>query len=549
MLKTENIPFRFIPRQSALFLNYLDSSPEALHFYQGAPTMENLEKTSQARLKGLEFPRIEMASILRRQNESFGADHATLSQIAELEESDSVAVLTGQQVGLFGGPLYTIYKAITAINLAWRLKAKGIRAVPIFWMDTEDHDLAEVSHCTVLAGANAQAIDCRKIIFGELIQPAVPVGSIVFPDSIRQAVEDFLSYWPDADWRSDVRTQLESTYKPGASFANSFASLMSRIFSGTGLIFFDPQDSEAKRLSSSLFQKALQEAKAIYSALVQRKHELETAGFHAQVNILENSTVLFSSSDGQRRALERRNSGFGLKGGDLVFSTEELLESAALHPEEFSPNVLLRPLVQDCLFPTVAYVGGSSELAYFAQIETLYNLFGRPMPIIWPRNSFTLIDPYVGSKMDKLGIAVQDCFKGKQFITDSAIRNSGFSKASDRIEGLQKHLDQGLSDMRPELQAFEPPLAQALETARRKIAHNVQLLKSRIVHMETTRNSSPSEAIDSMLNNCYPNRNLQEREFNIHQYLARYGFSLLDAIRTAADPENFSHQVLRLEET
>jgi bacillithiol synthase len=547
MLKAEDIPFRFIPRQSGLFLSYLNASPEALRFYQGAPTMENLEKTALNRLKGLKFPRTEIASILRRQNESFGADRTTLSQIAELEENDSVAILTGQQVGLFGGPLYTIYKAITAINLAGRLKGKGIRAVPIFWMDTEDHDLAEVSHCTVFAGVNAQAIDFRKILFGELIQPAVPVGSIVFSESIQMAVGDFLSYLPDADWSSEIRSQLESTYKPGDTFANSFASLLSRIFSGAGLIFFDPQDLEAKRLSSFLFQKALQEADAIYSALVQRKHELEAAGFHAQVNILENSTVLFSSSDGQRRALERRNSGFGLKGSDQVFSTEELLESAVLRPEEFSPNVLLRPVIQDFLFPTVAYVGGSSELAYFAQIETLYNLFGRPMPIIWPRNGFTLVNPEVGSKMDKLRIAVEDCFKGKQFITDSAIRNSGFSKASDLVEELQKRLDQGLADMRPELHAFEPPLAQALETARRKIAHNVQLLKSRTVHLETTRNSSLSEEIDSILNHCFPNRNFQEREFSIHPFLARHGFSLLDAIRIAADPENFSHQALRLE--
>lgn len=487
-----------------------------------------------------------MAAILRRQNESFGAGASTFSHIEELEKPDSVAIVTGQQVGIFSGPLYTIYKALTAIKLAEALKTRGVRAVPLFWMDTEDHDLEEVSHCTVLSGASPLAIDYRNILFGESIPPATPVGSIVFSESIRQAVEDYHSHLPDGDWNSAVRSQLELTYKPGSSFANSFASLMSRIFNGTGLILFNPQDSEAKQLCSPLFQRALREANSIHSMLVQRKHELETAGFHSQVNILENSTVLFLSAEGRRRAMERRNSGFALKGGKRILPLDELLESAVRNPDNFSPNVLLRPLIQDHLLPTVAYVGGSSEVAYFAQIEILYSLFGRPMPVIWPRNGFTLIEPEIGADLDRYGIKVQDCFQGKQFLTESAIRNSGFSKAVARMEELQKNLDQVLTEVRSEMHSFEPPLAQALDAARSKITHNTQLLKSRIVQLETARNSSLPNEIDLMLNNCYPNRNLQEREFGIHHFLTRYGPTLLDFIRQATDPENFAHRVLRL---
>jgi bacillithiol biosynthesis cysteine-adding enzyme BshC len=312
------------------------------------------------------------------------------------------------------------------------------------------------------------------------------------------------------------------------------------------LILFDPQDSATKPFVSLLFQKALREANAIHASLVQRNHELEAAGFHSQVSILEGSTVLFLSVDGQRRALEKRQSGFSLKGGEQTFSLDELLKSAVQNPELFSSNVLLRPLIQDHLFPTVAYVGGSSEIAYFAQIETLYSLFGRPMPVIWPRNSFTLIEPEIGSRMERFGINVQDFFEGKQFVTESAMRNSGFSKAVARVEALQNNLEQVLEDMRAELESTEPTLAQSLDTARKKIEHNILLLKSRIIRLETARHSSLPDEIDSMFNSCYPNRNLQEREFSIHQFLARHWPSLLDSIRQATDPENFNHRVLKL---
>jgi bacillithiol synthase len=549
MPKAADIPFRQIPRQSALFLKYLDLSPNALRFYRSAPTMNGLEETARSTIAAWKFPRKEIASILRRQSEAFGTDPATLTSISELEAADTVTVLTGQQVGLFGGPLYTVYKAITAINLAADLRARGIRAVPIFWMDTEDHDLAEVTHCTIRSGSGMKTVDYRNTLFGEFTPAAVPVGSVIFPESIQQALEDYIRYLPDSKWKPEVRSRLESAYKPGSSFGNSFASLMSRIFAGSGLIFFDPQDPNAKRLSSRVFQRALREADTIYSALIQRKQELESSGFHAQVNVLENSTVLFFSSDGRRRALERRPSGFIPKGGDRLFSFQEMLESANLFPEKFSPNVLLRPLVQDHLFPTVAYAGGSSEVAYFAQIEVLYNLFGRPMPVIWPRNSFTLLEDEVGAEMDRFGISVWNCFDGKQSVTESAIRNSGFSKATNRVVELQDRLDQVLTEVRPGLESVEPPLGQALETARRKITHNLQFLKSRLVHFEAAQNSTLPGAIDLIMNNCFPNQNLQEREFGVHQFLACHGLSLLDVIRSASEVANFSHRVLRLQET
>jgi bacillithiol synthase len=541
-----DVPFRSIPRQSELFLSYLESSPAALRFFQQAPTMESLENAAKVVLRDSKFPRVQIASILRSQNKSYGCAAATLDRIADLESPDSVAVVTGQQVGLFAGPLYTIFKAMTAVHLADELRSRGINAVPVFWMDSEDHDLAEVTHLTTLnPDSTLEKLDYRGMFPQH--PPAYPVGSIQFPETIREVVLDFLSRLPEGDGKPGLKVQLESTCRPGATFTQSFAELMVRVLPGSGLIFFDPQDGEAKQLVSGVFQTALRKENELREALLHRNRELETSGFHAQVSVLENSTVLFLIENGERRVLEKRSdSRFGLKNTERIFTAEEMLDLAVRSPGKFSSNVLLRPLVQDHLFPTIAYVGGSSELAYFAQIEVLYRLYNRPMPVIWPRDSFTLVEPEVGEAMDRLGIEIRDCFQEKLALAQKAIRNSGLSKAAEHLDALQRRLDAALAEIKPEVQAIEPPLAQALETARRKITHNVQLLRSRVVRVEEAQNSSLSAALEMILNNCYPFQTLQERELGIHHFLARHGFPVLEAIRSAMERDGFTHRVIRL---
>jgi bacillithiol synthase len=546
MATVQDIPFRTIPRQSTLFLSYLDFAPAALRFYHHPPTIESVADSARNLLAGRPFPRKEIASILRHQNEKYGGDAETLRRISELEKPDSVAILTGQQVGLFTGPVYTIYKALTAIDISQDLRRRGMRAVPIFWMDTEDHDLPEITSRTVWeAPCSVRTIDYRKALFNTSEMPARSVGSLQFPETIQKVVLDYLSRLPDSIRKQEVGALLKSTYVPGATFALSFARFMMQLLRGSGLIFFDPQDADAKQLTSAVFQKALIDADAIHSALVQRNQELSDAGFHPQVNVVEDSTVLFFYANGERRALERRHPGFVLKNADCTFSLDELLDCARRTPELFSPSVLLRPLIQDHLFPTVAYAGGSSELAYFAQIEVLYTLFNRPMPVVWPRNSFTILDPEIAAEMDRLGIEVKDCFQGMQHVGEKAIHNSRFSETAAHIAELHDRLDQALTEIRPEVEAIEAPLGQALETARRKILHNIQRLKAQIIRLGGKQNCS---ALDLVLSHCYPNGNLQERELGIPHFLVRHGNSFLDAIAHETEIGNFAHRVIRLED-
>jgi len=538
------IPCAGIPNQSSLFLSYLELSPKALSFYQHPPTFKALVELARTTSSGAAFRRNELTSILRRQNDRFGADAECRRHINVLEQPDCFAVVTGQQVGLFSGPLYTIYKAFTAIRIAEELRSRGIRTVPVFWLDTDDHDLAEVTHCTVVgADSLLRVMDYRQLLFGDVPDSTQPVGAIEFPLTIRQAIEDYFSLLPNTEWKDPVRSQLESAYHPGSSFADAFGRLLAQLCAGHGLILFDPRDSEAKRLASSVFRSALEKAGEIHSMLSARNRELAAAEFHSQVSILENSTLLFLHEQGERKALVREGSDFALKGTALRFSLSQLLQVASDTPERFSPNVLLRPIVQDSLLPTLCYVGGPGEIAYFAQAEALYRLFNRQMPVIWPRVGLTLLDAEVAEVMSRYGLALQDCFRGKDHVLEIMLQASGDVSAGGILTGMQDDLTNAFDELRPAMVVAEASLGPALDTAKRKIFHHLEGLRGKFIHHEARQNAELLRKAELFVNTCYPNKNLQERELGICYFLSRHSPRVLDAIYSFMKIDSFAHRV------
>jgi len=545
----KDIPFSSIPRHSALFLKYLSQDADALRFYSYAPTLESLEKAARE-IAPLPFPRKEMSAVLRRQNESFGADCDVFRSIDTLEKEGSVAIVTGQQTGLFIGPLYTFYKALTAVRLASRLRLRGVNAVPIFWMEADDHDFQEAARRVALDDTGrAQTIDFRPKLFPETETAMRSVGSLRFTDAVKNVTKEYLENISDSAWKTGVAEMLEAAYSPGKSFTEAFAVLMHRLLPETGLILFNPGDAEAKRLAAPVFYRAFTETEQIRSALFRRNEELSAAGFHAQAQVLPDSTVLFLTLDGKRQAIEKLGENFQLKSSGEKYNCAQMMEFAERTPEIFSPNVLLRPVVQDYLFPTVAYAGGAAEIAYFAQIETLYSIFGRPMPVIWPRNGFTLIEPEIAEAMEKTSVVFSDIFLEKPDIEEKILRRSA-SLANETIEKLDylyKKLDASLTEIRPESGKIEAHLDGMIDVARRKILHNVRYLKSRAIRYETERNEAISSDIDMILDNLRPEKNLQERELTIFHFLAKQGPEVLRIINAATDVENFSHRLVYID--
>ncbi len=538
------VPFTTIPNQSRLYLSYLGRALEALSFYQRPPDLGSLVDLARGELAGASFPRKQVASILRRQCGRFGSSDASLRNIDDLELPDGFAVVTGQQVGLFGGPMYTIYKACTAIRIAAELRTADIRAVPVFWLDTDDHDLAEVTRCTIAAsGRSPEQKDYRRLLFGDLPHSSRPVGPVEFPPAIRQVIEDYFSGQPATSWKETALSAVESAYFPGATFADGFGRFMSRLFSSHGLVLFDPREADAKSLVAPVFRKALVEAEAMHDALASRARTLEASGFHAQVHVLENSTALFLEENSERRALVREGADVAVKGTGIRYSLSRLLEHLSDSPARFSPNVLLRPVVQDTLLPTLCYVGGPGEIAYFAQAEALYRLYARPMPAIWPRVSLTLLDAETAGIVKQFGLAWQDCFQGQEHVLEKMLKASGSTVAESVLRGLEEELEKAFDKLRPVLVTAEGSLGPAQDTAKRKIFHHLEGLRTRFVQSEARRHSEVLLKAELLINTCQPNRNLQERELGICHFLCRSGPKVLDDIYSLMRIDSLAHHV------
>ena len=372
------IPYTQVPHSSALLTDYLYHFDRVSHFYTGSPYDPRSYQAVAAQLNKSAIPRTAIAAVLERQNCEFGCSEPTLTNIRRLREPGTFAVVTGQQVGLFSGPAFTVYKALTTVRLAQSLSEQGFPCVPVFWLATEDHDLEEVSQGASLDD-EYNLVPLRDS--GDRPSLRSPVGEVRHTDEISAALIQMEAALPQGEARSRLLQDLRECYVPGATWGKSFARFMTRLFGRWGVILMDPLDEAVHRLSSGVYQQAIGKAAELRAGVMASSRALVQRGYHAQVHVVEESTLVFVARHGDRLALHQRDGKFFLEGSEEV-SVSELQSLLAERPLDFSPNVLLRPLVQDSLLPTLAYVAGPSELAYWGQARSLYSDLARPQPVV-----------------------------------------------------------------------------------------------------------------------------------------------------------------------
>src|ERR1022692_2978250 len=385
-----------IPHTSKLFSDFQYHFDRVSRFYSyhpGDPT------AYVAAAKELAYPadrRAELVTVLRARN----GDSASLDLLARPE---TVAVVTGQQVGLFSGPAYTIYKALTAVRLAEQLNAQGIPAVPIFWLATEDHDFAEVNHCWVF-DAEHHPIKLEKAHSPATSQP---VGQFVLSAPPVAQLRAAMASLPFGD---EVSALVEEAYQPGQTMGEAFSALLKRLLAQYGLLHVDPMSPAMRELAAPAIRSALAAAPDLTAAVLERNRALEAAGYHAQVHVEDQTSFVFLLENGRRYTLRRFGRDY-LQNGRR-FSTEELMDRAA----QLSPNALLRPVVEDSMLPTVAYIGGPAELAYLAQSEVIYRAILGRMPVALHRAGFTLLDQRSRKLMTRYGLSLADCTHGEDAV-------------------------------------------------------------------------------------------------------------------------------------
>jgi bacillithiol synthase len=434
-----------------------------------------------------------------------------------------VAIVTGQQVGLFGGPAYSLYKAITAASYAAELTRRGIEAIPIFWLATEDHDLAEINHAAwntrdgiaefkLAAGASDEGRRVGEVIFGNEI--------VVLVAEAAEKLEG-----PEAE---KIGTALRESYAPGETYGSAFGKLLARLLVGRGIVFIDPLDLRLHRLTASVYRRALDESDVLGDLLIARSKELEDGGFHAQVKVARESTLLFYNVDGVRHPLRNHNGKF--YAGHRSFTVEELRAAIEAAPDAFTPNVLLRPIVQDTLLPTAAYVGGPAEVAYMAQTEVVYHKILGRMPAILPRASFTVIEAPLDRLLKKFDLTFRDVLRGKQHVRSRLEQKALPDALGKKFEEDELALQKLLAGYREPIQKLDASLAGSLELAEQKILHQFATLKGKAGRAENLRSGVLDRKEKMIFDGLYPHHELQERTISALPWLASYGVEFLDGL-------------------
>ena len=525
-MKIECLPFSAVPQTTRLFADFLRQAAVVRPFYpdgKAGPAPMPAER------------RAAVAAALERQNRAWGASQATLDNIRKLREGASV-VVTGQQVGLFGGPLFAIYKALTAIKLATEKTHAGTPAVPVFWLATEDHDLAEVNHTTLLT-ADARLVPVATPTRGG---EHAPMSAVTFGDEILPVVAQAM----EALGNGEAMDALRAAYQPGETMGSAFARLYSKIFAHSGVILLDASDPELHRIAAPLYQAALDRCSEINEALAARDKELEKAGYHAQVKNAASHTLLFGKMNGAREPIRRSNGDFVI--GAKKATAAELRKIIEQNPEKLSPNVLLRPVVQDHLLPTLAYIGGPAEVAYFAQAAVVYEkLLGRVTPVK-ARFAATLVEPRMAAQMGKSKVKPEETFAGaEKFAAAMAERNLP-ADVAESLERAARELESAILAMQAPLARLDPTVAKAGAKSAAKMRYQMARIRAKVARAELRRSQDLARHAQQLSNALYPEGHLQERQVAGISFLARYGPQLLLTVYDAIQTECTSHTVIYL---
>jgi uncharacterized protein YllA (UPF0747 family) len=494
-------------------VDYLESWERVQAFYPQAYSLESIERFARS-LKPLDpAHRRRLCQILSEQQSQWGAGQSGVDKLA----SGAVAVVTGQQPVLFTGPLFSILKAITAIKVATALEKAGVRAVPMVWVASEDHDFAEIS--------TTWAIDRNSDLYRLSVDLStgepVPAGWLEFKNDVSAAVSECIEKSPQSEFIPELQGLLDS-YRPGVSPVAAFGRMMARLFKGTELTFVDPLHDGLKSIAQPTIDGAITRNAEVRAAIIARNTALTAAGYHAQVKVDGNFTGLFGYYGRSRQPLRPNELSNGVS---------------------WSPNVLLRPVVQDTLLPTTAYIGGPAEVAYFAQAAAVYETLGKPMPPIFPRISATLVEPRVARIKEKYGLELEDVFSGREFLRRKIVSATEDDAVFQRVRDA---IDNELVSLRPLLGSVDETLTGALETSRQKVLHQMESLHGKYVHAVSRRNELIERHLDAICNSLFPEKKQQERMLNVSSFIARYGSGFIPRLSDCLSLDTREHQVVDL---
>lgn len=543
------IRFKDILGGNRLFCQYVENAETLKPFFSSNPACDNDFAEKSREIGARCYKRDQLCDILMRQNRRWldcspHSAEKTVHNIERLREQNCLAVVTGQQIGLFGGPLYTLYKAITAIRLADDLEKKlSLPVVPLFWIESEDHDFEEATVITILDDKGVP----QRIAY----EPAqrlegLPVSSVIIEKEMDEALNRLDYALPRTEWKEALLELLRCSFSEKTKYLDAFASFMNALLEDRGLILVTPSDAELKEMALPLFRSEMETAPAASRLVAESGEKLESLGMHAQISVKPGRVNLFYH-DPKRRPIFFHDGAFSIDKTEPSKSLDEMLEMLQHDPSAFSPTVSLRPLMQDFLFPTLAYVAGPGEISYWAQLGGLYRHFGIPEPVVYPRMSLTILEEKHSRILEKYGVTPDEALQDQGRLIDEKISKSLPEDFTGKIVQSRTSIEEILKNLQQEAVAIDVNLEPAFRHFTGKLGSQWENLARKMQDAWMARDAVLTSQKERVRNSLFPDGALQERTLNVTSFLVKYERALIE--RLFADPSiapPWNHQVIEL---
>jgi len=525
---------------SKLFKDYVEQKKEITDFFEIPPFSTNdLVKKAE----DISFPsdRNKVSEALKEFNSKFEPSETTHLNIEKLRDPKTLAVVTGQQMVLYGGPVYTVLKTLTAIQLAKKYEQELNRpVVPVFWLADEDHDIEEISQLGLM---NRDEMTKCSDSFEE---PGKRVGQYSLKEVHQQLRSCIKSGLIDTDFSNKLWEIVDSSYNEKHTVEKAFGLFMQKLFGSHGLILAGSNDETIKSLSKSTLTQSVYKADDIADRLKENTKNLEKLGYEGQVH-LNNSNLFYISDNGQRVKIKYDGYVWFIDNSDMRWSSNELTQDINENPNRFSPNVFLRPILQDRILPTLSYVAGPGEIAYYAQMSGIYEYFDQSMPQIVPRFSATLIESSVDRIMEKLPFDLEDYSKRIEDLESEYIEQTDQPDLEKIFGDWKQRIDSITEEKKSVIGEIDPTLKNTAGKASATYFSELDKLKGKLYKSLKQQEKTQLERIIKIKSNLFPNGNLQEREIAFIYYLNKYGTELFDDILTSLEnQEPDTHKLIKL---
>lgn len=535
------VDIRRFPWINRLAADYAFDYGRLADFFPGNPAEPAAWRQVIERAQQFPRQREAVADLIAAQQERRGAPAESLASAARLRDARAVAIVTGQQAGLFGGPLFTLLKALTAIRLAERVRDEHrVPTVPIFWIDAEDHDWDEVKSCGLLdAELNLLSIAVASPTGAN----EQPVAGMSLDASAARAIADLGAALPRTEFTADLLDQLGRAYQPGAGMADAFGQLLEAVLGPKGLVVYDSSDRASKPLVAGVFAEEIEHAGRTSRLAAEAGAALAARGYHAQVTPHEGQPALFHLNEG-REPIRAQDGRFVI--GGRPTPPEALIELVRRAPHQFSPNVLLRPLVQDTLFPTVCYIAGPSELAYLGQLRGVYDAFGLPMPLIQQRATATLLDSNSMRFLTRHDFPLENLRAQDEAALNQLLEAQLPASVEHSLEEAARVLAERMEALAQAVPQIDATLEGAARSALGRMQDDLKKLHGKIIQAAKRKDETLRRQFRHAQAQAFPGGHPQERTIGFVYFLNKYGPALVDRLGDELTTEMGHHWVIAI---